>query len=323
MNPLVFSWPRGCAALFLLLTFVPSANADVALLLAAPYGRAGSFNPTGHVGVYLNRVCAETPTRLRRCTEGETGVVISRYNNIGSLDWLAVPLIPYLFAVEDAADVPTVATADMVLGLRDRYRRAYLLEIVPDTASGDVPKGNWLPIVGAAYDRQIMAFSISTTPSQDDAFIAVMNAKENKGRFNALFRNCADFARDVVNFFHPGAIRTNFIADLGFTTPKQNVKALVRYGARNPHVDATAYLIAQIPGSRPLSKPTRGVLEGLLKTKKYSIPLTIVQPWVPVGLAAGYIATGRFNPRRYADTTLDPLEIERRARVTIDGAGLP
>ena len=93
-------WPRlnyapvrtALAVCCVLLTSPPPAHADAALLLAAPYGRSGSFNPTGHVGVYLSRVCAETPTRLRRCVEGEAGVVISRYNRVGSLDWVAIPL---------------------------------------------------------------------------------------------------------------------------------------------------------------------------------------------------------------------------------------
>ena len=68
-----------------------------------------------------------------------------------------------------------------------------------------------------------------------------------------------------------------------------------------------------------MSKPARGILEGLLRTKKYSIPLTIAQPWVPVGLAAGYLTTGRFNAPRHADRTLGPMEMEHQALMAATG----
>src|ERR1700751_3186072 len=55
-----------------------SARASVALLMEEPYGDFGAFNPTGHAAVYLNHVCAETPTQLRMCRNGEDGVVIRR-----------------------------------------------------------------------------------------------------------------------------------------------------------------------------------------------------------------------------------------------------
>ena len=75
-----------------------------------PFGKFGAMNPTGHAAVYLNHVCAESPTELRMCEPGEYGVVISRYHKIHKYDWIAIPLIPYLYAVEDATDIP--ATVD-------------------------------------------------------------------------------------------------------------------------------------------------------------------------------------------------------------------
>lgn len=299
----------------LLLCVAPGpAYADAVLLLAEPYGRAGSLNPSGHVGVYLTRVCAESPTVLRRCRAGETGAVISRYNRAGDFDWAAIPLIPYLYGVDRAEDVPDVTTPEAVVALRDAYRRVHLREVAPDTESGAAPLGNWHQLVGASYDRNIIALSVPTTPGQDDAFIADMNTRENRHRFRLLFRNCADFARDVINHYHPGAIRGTSFADLGVTTPKQIAKKLVRFGTRLPEEGLTAYLIPQIPGNRPDSGRARGVMESLVKSKKYVVPLAIVQPWVPVGLAAGYLVSGRFNPHRFATDTLGPIELERRAR---------
>ena len=87
------------AAAFLAVAGLP-ARASVSVLLEQPYGGLGMFNPTGHSAVYLDHVCAASPLELRPCRPGELGVVISRYDDIGGYDWIAVPLLPYLYAVE-------------------------------------------------------------------------------------------------------------------------------------------------------------------------------------------------------------------------------
>ncbi len=106
--------------------------ADATLFVQEPYGLFGAINPTGHASVYLSRVCAKTPVVLRRCDPGEFGIVISRYRKVSGYDWIAIPLIPYLYAVEDFASIPAEANAETVAYLRDEYRRKHLLEIVPD-----------------------------------------------------------------------------------------------------------------------------------------------------------------------------------------------
>jgi hypothetical protein len=89
-----------------LLASAAGARANVALLLEEPFAKFGTFNPTGHAAVYLSGVCAASPVLLRRCNPGETGVVISRYYRVGGYDWLAIPLLPYLYAVDDPAEFP-------------------------------------------------------------------------------------------------------------------------------------------------------------------------------------------------------------------------
>src|ERR1700739_2375409 len=82
------------------------AHASATLLLEEPYSYDGTFAGTGHVAVDLDRVCADTPVKLRRCNVGEMGVVLSRYHGIQGYDWFAVPLVAYLYAVESAEQVP-------------------------------------------------------------------------------------------------------------------------------------------------------------------------------------------------------------------------
>src|SRR6202020_3500193 len=115
------------------------AGASATLLLEEPYGKLGFFTATGHAAVYMSDVCADTPVHLRRCKPGETGVVLSRYDGVGGYDWIAIPLVPYLYAVERPEDVPLFANAKMAAFLRDRYRRKYLEKIAPDLNNGKNP----------------------------------------------------------------------------------------------------------------------------------------------------------------------------------------
>ena len=55
--------------------------------------------PLGHTAIYLDRVCADGPLKVRMCHAGEPqGVVLSRYYAIGKYDWLATPVMQFLYA---------------------------------------------------------------------------------------------------------------------------------------------------------------------------------------------------------------------------------
>lgn len=280
--------------LFTLLAAALPLEAAVALLVGEPYGKFGFFNPTGHAAVYLSRVCADSPLRLRPCREGELGAVISRYNRIGGYDWLAIPLVPYLYAVDRLEDVPEAVDRETVARLRDAWRRRHLRDIVPDAPDGGMPAGDWVQLVGAAYDRTLYGLALETAPEQDNDLIERLNTEPNGRRFNIVARNCADFARDVVHHYHPKAIRRNVIADFGITTPKQAARSLARY-AHRLGAGATHFLVPQVLGG-PASRRVRGVNESLVRSKKYLVPLAILQPWVAAGAAAAYLTAGRFDP---------------------------
>ena len=171
------------------------AQAAVALLMEEPYGEFGAFNPTGHAAVYLNHVCADSPTELRLCHEGEYGVVISRYHKIDGYDWIAIPLVPYLYAVDDVSQVPMYG-GQGAGGRRCGIRIAESIWwIWLRSKKGKAPKGEWTQLVGSSYDRTIHGFEVASTQEQDERFIALFNDKKNVGHFNLLFHNCADFSR--------------------------------------------------------------------------------------------------------------------------------
>lgn len=277
-----------------------SARADAALLLEEPFGGFGAMNPTGHAAIYLNRVCADTPTRLRLCHDGETGVVLSRYHRIGGFDWLAIPLIPYLYAVDEPSEVPETATPRLELKLRDAWRREHLESIVPDSPAHEIPRGEWIELVGASYDRRIWGFEVATTERQDKTLIARFNSHRNIGHFNLFFHNCANFSQKVLNFYYPHAVRRNFIADFGMMTPKQAAKSLVSYSRHHPGDALYTFVIPQVPGTIPRSTPVDGVVESLVKSKKYLLPLAYVNPVVTGTLIAAYFTDGRFHPNPHA-----------------------
>lgn len=293
-------WPV-LAGWFLLTTAV--AHADIALLLEEPYGAFGGMTPTGHAAIYLSRVCAETPLELRRCRPGEQGVVLSRYHRIGGYDWIAIPPIPYLYAVPRSDQVPEWVSPQEVASLREAYRRAHLEEIVPDECDGRTPRGDWTQLVGAAYDRTIYTFGMETTEEQDDELIQRFNSGPNHTRFSLLFRNCADFARQVINFFYPRAVHRNLIADLGIMTPKQAAKCVVRYSKKHPDLQFSSFVIPQVAGTLPRSSAVRGVLESFVKSKRYVVPLAplaVLHPAVGAGMAYAWVGESHFEPRQIA-----------------------
>jgi hypothetical protein len=286
----------------MLLSAMP-ASADVALLLEEPYGAFGGMTPTGHSAIYLSRVCADTPVSLRRCRPDEQGVVLSRYHRISGFDWIAIPPIPYLYAVERADQAPESVTPEGVAALRDAYRRAHLKELAPDDSDGSTPDGDWTQLVGAAYDRTIYTFGMDTTEAQDDELIRLFNSGANRSRFSLLFRNCADFARQTFNLYFPRAVHRSIIADLGIMTPKQAAKCVVRYSKKHPEVPFTSFAIPQVEGTVPRSSAVRGVLESFVKSKRYVVPLAplaVLHPAVGAGLAYAWLGQSRFQPKTIA-----------------------
>jgi hypothetical protein len=290
----LFVLVAGCACV--------AGASSATLLLEEPYGHLGFFTATGHAAVYLSGVCAETPLVLRPCAPGELGAVISRYDGVHGYDWLAVPLIPYLYAVERPEDVPLFADPKMALFLRDQYRRRHLEDVAPDREGGGTPGGNWYELVGSAYDRAAYGFEIATTAAQDEAFIRAYNAAPNRSHFHLSYRNCADFAKDVMNFYYPRSLHRSIVADIGITTPKQMAKTLIKFSGRHSELQFTRFVIPQVPGSAARSTPVHGVVESFLKSKKYIVPTAAVNPILAGCVVVVYEGTGagRFDPARQA-----------------------
>ncbi len=302
----------------------PHARASVAVLLEMPYGGMGVFNPTGHVALYFDHICAASPLQLRPCAPGELGVVLSRYDGIGDYDWVAVPLVPYLYGVSSPDAIPTTVDSLTALRLRDLYRREHLEQVAPDGPDGGMPQGNWYELVGSAFDRTIYGFQVKTTPVQEEELIGYFNDRPNVTRYDGALRNCADFTRIVMNRLYPHAIHRNYIADFGISTPKSMARSLVHYSRKHPELEFQVFQVPQISGSIARSRSIQGVTGSLLT--RYIVPLTFLSPDVTAVVMVAYMGRGRFAVPKDAPI-LDVPRLGRAAllseKPTVDSALFP
>lgn len=306
------------------------SHSQAALLMEEPYGFFGTVNPTGHNAIYFEHICAATPVKLRSCEPGEFGAVISRYQGINGYDWIAIPLIPYLYSVENASEVPAHADRESVQRLRDHYRELHLQDLGPHLQPGNLVHGGWTELVGVAYERRIYAFRFQTTPEQDDALIARLNSGPNSTRFDLLFNNCADFARVLLNNYFPHTFHRSIFPDAAMTTPKQIAYKLTRYARKHPETQLTVFEIEQIPGYRRLSHSNKSIDESFVTTV-YAIPIVLLNPYLAGGLFVDYLVRGRYHlipknpevlgPDNLTALTAEPVPNENSASVGVEAHG--
>jgi len=286
----ILTWALSFCVIFGLL---PSAHSQAALLLEEPYGVFGTLNPTGHNALYFARICAATPVKLRRCQPGELGTVIARYQGIAGYDWVAMPLIPYLYSVDKIADVPERVDRPAVVSLRNHYHEQHLGVLGANVFEGSFTHGGWNQLIGAAYERRIYAFRFATTPEQDDAMIEELNSRRNRSSFNLFYSNCADFARVLLNQYFPAAFPRTLFPDAGMTTPREIAYKLVKYLKKHPETGLTVYEIPQVPGYRHRSHSNKSIAASLITTG-YAVPIALLNPYLAGGIFVDYLVRGRY-----------------------------
>ena len=306
---------------WLLVALVPSAHASLAVLVGEPFGSFGTLMPTGHVSLYLDRVCADGPVRIRMCHAGEPqGVVIARLNAIGPLDWLASPVMDFLYGTGDPSQVMTYAKASDVEDMQEIYRRRHLLEYFPDEVEKAKWSDEWAETVGAAYLRRLWGYELATTVEQDERFVAMLNAQANVHQYHLHKNNCADFVADAVNFYYPGTVRVNSIADLWLMTPKQVGRGVWAYGKAHPEAGLKVFEIPQIAGELPRSKSLRGATDMLLKTKRYLAVELAIQPEAVAAMWLMYMDRGRWQIGRGSEVET-PADMLRMTQGMAASAG--
>lgn len=293
----------GLSFTFIAFMAASSAHASIGLVVGEPFGSFGTMMPAGHAAVYLDHLCAASPTQLRMCRPGESGVVLSRYHDLRTtqLDWMAVPASVFFYGTEDTAEAATFMTPSLEAELRESYREGHLATVAPERidkhgVAHPPPYGDWEEAIGAAFDRRLFLYTIDTTPEQDAALLEALNTRPDVRRYALFHANCADFAADLLNTVLPGTFHSNNIADFHMTSPKQLARLMDAYGQAHPEVNLSVYEVPQIPGTLRRSRPVRGAAETLLKTKRYLVTLLVIQPEVVLTSWLIYETKGKSRP---------------------------
>lgn len=319
---LVVSAMKYLVALLLSLVFPATvARADVSLLLQEALGVSGEASSAGHVSIYFSNICAETPVRLRLCRPGEMGVVIAAYPDFGTskpYGWIAIPVLPFLVGVEDERNIPIYVNGEIRTLMRETYRRNYLRDLIPDRADGKIQEGGWQQMIGSTYNRDIYGFTVKTTAAEDAALLEKLSRQPNYNRFDTLYNNCADFAREVINTYFPRAARRDALNDFTMTSPKAVARSFSRYAAKRPERLFTVTKYAQLAGPIRRSLDNRNYSEMAMISKKYLIPQLIFKRELLAIFAASYFLVGRFNVHQeyvaYATPEIALLNLEGSGR---------
>ena len=95
------------------------------------------------------------------------------------------------------------------------------------------------------------------------------------------------------------------------TTPKQVARSLTKFAKKNPELPFTVFVIPQVPGEIPRSHHVDGVVESVVKSKKYVVPLAVFYPEFTAVLGVTYLTDGRFTPPKDAPEVMLPSESAR------------
>jgi hypothetical protein len=307
-----YRWPASarelsCAPLLVILVFAcalaaaPQVSADAGVVLNESLDTSvARITGSGHSAIYLSRICSDnSPTKMRLCNPGEQGSVLSNYTTLGEdqpYEWNIVPLSVYLYGVEDPRNRPLVSSKEIKAALEERYRLKYLSAICTGKECLTSNGAEWREMVGATLERSLYMFIVKTSVEQDSALIAEFNSAPNVNHFNGATRNCADFARRVMNSYFPHAVTPDYINDFFMTSPKAVAHSLTRYAAQHPELDLRVLHFAQVPGTIKRSYECRSGTEEIYHSKKFLIPLGVFA-WqgIPAALST-YVLIGRFNP---------------------------
>ena len=301
-------WQRIIVSFVVLAASHLPARADIGLLLNAKLNGqilvGESLTGEGHSSVYLSRICPASPVKLRLCEPGENGSIIQTYEYYHEdqpYEWNVVPLNIYLYGVTDAADRPLFGSPELRRILQEQYRRNYMQDVCTNSTCIADKDANWRDAVAAAFVREMYIFEVRTTVEQDEQFIRTFNARPNVNHYNGFKRNCADFAKLVVNTYFPHSTHRNFLNDFGMTGPKAIARSFSHYSEKHPELEFHVIRIAQVPGTYKRSSDCHEGTEQMFRSKKWIVPLTVIGLQL-VGLheepilAASYLLTGQFSP---------------------------
>lgn len=308
-----------CLAVIFFLLFAPCVRADVSFLLHEALGMSGESTAAGHAAVYLSNVCSEDGVSLRLCQPGEPGIVIATYPQLGAnskYEWLALPLLPYLYGVEREQDIPLYTNGEIRTLLRAKYRNQHWAHLVAEGTGEGLPPGRWQQMIGVNFNRDVYALTVKTSLAEDLKFIQAFNQRPNANRFHTLYRNCSDFTASIMNSYFPHSVHRDVLNDFTMTTPKAIAHTFTRFAQNHPERLFYVTKFAQLAGPIKRSFDNRNFSEQAFKSKKYFISSALFkQPLIPIFMGMYYL-TGRYdvNKTQRQNATLKMAELKLAAK---------
>jgi len=291
-------WYKTLLAVCILTAARLPLRADIGLMLNAkpnvhPELVKAEIIGEGHSAVYLSNICADTPVKLRLCEPGEQGSVIQNYEDYKEdqpYEWNVVPLSVYLYGVSSMEERPLFAYPEMRTLLQQQYRQTYLREICTTKRCISDIDANWRDSVAASFVREIYMFRVHTMQEQDEQFIREFNARPNVNHYQGVSRNL------VINTYFPHSAHRDVINDFGMTGPKAIARSFTHYAEHHPELQLRIIRIEQVPGTYKRSSDCREGTEQTVRSKKWLIPIAVLEAEAVPVLAGSYLLTGHFNP---------------------------
>jgi len=286
-----------------------TSKSDIGFLLHESIGNpwfmkkkvdTGFLTQGGHGAILVSDLCAETPTRLRKCQPGEeAGVVISRYDGLSKedYDWIAVPVSWYFYGVSSREQKPLFATGQVYEKLAEKFYEQFLSLSIKSQRGGELPPGRWRDTVAASFRRDIYSFNIRYDNNSEANILKPLNESLNHSSFEFFVRNCSDFAGDFFARYFPAFNRTN-AADTGLTSPKGVARSVAQLGQSLPPSHYNVSFYEQVPGDYDRSRNNLFPMENAIRNPKYAVLLIHYQPVLQVAFALTWGLVFKFNPRQ-------------------------
>lgn len=280
--------------LFSFLAFLCNFSAQAGQFGAILYGSVGpyaEFTAGGHGAIYLANICMDTPTRLRRCDEGELGSVLARYDKLpGQLhehDWLILPFLVHVYGTETIQESPLIVTTQITNAIRENARKKYFPREIPPTGSN-----RWGSLVGAAHRRGMDIVVVEISSESENELIEHFNADPNQHIFQSFIRNCSNFQNEVLNLVLPNSSHRS-IKDFGMMSPIAATASFAKFALKRPELLLRINRVSQMPGTYRTEMPVRFGMDNFYRHLKY-LPLLVVLPKV-FGFMSVVSIFDRFN----------------------------
>lgn len=296
------------------------ASADIGVIINENFMQGTRFITGGHLSLYISNACADTPFSIRMCEPGESprGIVVNRYEKISDQkqDWIAVPLIPFLYGVEDVDQAPLLTSGRVQKMLSKRFYKKHLETIIPPDNSGLIPSGSFNYIPGQTFKRDVISLSMESSIEEESKLVDAINARTNITYYNLFKANCSDFVSEILTaIFEPKGGLPKLKYDQLIKTPKGVASRFWQNAKASPGRALFVSRFGQIPSDDYLRSKRADTFADILFNK---VPL-VIGLWSPVALVAGKIYLNQIDmrPEEELERHFNPefAQLERDANV--------